>query len=104
VVTNNHVISEADEITVILNDGSRLKAEIIGRDQKTDLALLRVKPDKPLKAATFGDSDKLRLGEWGIAIGNPVSLGGTGQAGLDPAPNRDINYGPHDHYLPTHAA
>src|SRR5262249_37839743 len=74
VVTNNHVISEADEITVIFNDGSRLKAELIGKDQKTDLALLRVKPEKPLKAVSFGDSDKLRLGEWVVAIGNPFSL------------------------------
>ena len=67
VVTNNHVISEADEISVILNDGTRLKATLIGRDQKTDLALLQVKPDKPLKAVKFGDSDKLRLGEWVVA-------------------------------------
>jgi serine protease Do len=91
VVTNNHVISEADEITVILNDGSRLKAEIIGKDQKTDIALLRVKPDKPLKSVKFGDSDKLRLGEWVIAIGNPFSLGGTVTAGIVSARNRDIN-------------
>jgi len=104
VVTNNHVISEADEITVILNDGGRLKAEIIGRDQKTDLALLRVKPDKPLKAVTFGDSDKLRLGEWVIAIGNPFSLGGTVTAGIVSARNRDINSGPYDNYIQTDAA
>jgi serine protease Do len=104
VVTNNHVISEADEITVILNDGARLKAEIIGRDQKTDLALLRVKPDKPLKAVTFGDSDKLRLGEWVIAIGNPFSLGGTVTAGIVSARNRDINSGPYDNYIQTDAA
>src|SRR5204863_282824 len=84
VVTNNHVISEADEVTVILNDGSRLKAEIIGRDQKTDLALLRVKPEKPLKAVKFGDSENLRLGEWVIAIGNPFSLGGSVTAGIVP--------------------
>src|SRR5690348_5993200 len=77
VVTNNHVISEADEISVILNDGTRLKATLLGKDQKTDLALLQVKPDKPLKAVKFGDSDKLRLGEWVVAIGNPFSLGGT---------------------------
>ena len=73
VVTNNHVISEADEVTVVFTDGSRLKAEVLGRDQKTDLALLRVKPTKPLKAVKFGDSDKVRLGEWVIAIGNPFS-------------------------------
>src|SRR5262249_26228387 len=82
VVTNNHVISDADEVKVILNDGTQLKAEVVGRDQKTDLALLRVNPTKPLKAVKFGDSDKLRLGEWVIAIGNPFSLGGTVTAGI----------------------
>ena len=104
VVTNNHVIADADEINVILNDGSSLKAEIIGRDTKTDLALLRVKPDKPLKAVKFGDSDKLRLGEWVIAIGNPFSLGGTVTAGIVSARNRDINSGPYDNYIQTDAA
>jgi serine protease Do len=104
VVTNNHVISEADEITVILNDGERLKAELIGKDQKTDLALLRVKTDKPLKAVKFGDSEKLRLGEWVIAIGNPFSLGGTVTAGIVSARNRDINSGPYDNYIQTDAA
>ena len=104
VVTNNHVISEADEVTVILNDGSRLKAEVIGRDQKTDLALLRVKPEKPLKAVKFGDSENLRLGEWVIAIGNPFSLGGSVTAGIVSARNRDINSGPYDNYIQTDAA
>jgi serine protease Do len=104
VVTNNHVIAEADEVTVILNDGSRLKAEIIGKDQKTDIALLRVKPDKPLKAVKFGDSEKLRLGEWVVAIGNPFSLGGTVTAGIVSARNRDINSGPYDNYIQTDAA
>jgi serine protease Do len=104
VVTNNHVIAEADEVTVILNDGSRLKAEIIGKDTKTDLALLRVKPEKPLKAVTFGDSEKLRLGEWVVAIGNPFSLGGTVTAGIVSARNRDINSGPYDNYIQTDAA
>ena len=104
VVTNNHVISEADEITVILNDGTRLKADLIGKDQKTDLALLRVKPDKPLKAVKFGDSDRLRLGEWVIAIGNPFSLGGTVTAGIVSARNRDINSGPYDNYIQTDAS
>src|ERR1700716_741887 len=103
VVTNNHVIAEADEVTVILNDGSRLKAEIIGKDQKTDIALLRVKPDKPLKAVKFGDSEKLRLGEWVIAIGNPFSLGGTVTAGIVSARNPDINSGPYDNYIQTDA-
>src|SRR5450631_1924219 len=104
VVTNNHVISDADEISVILNDGSILKAEIVGRDTKTDLALLRVKPVKPLKAVKFGDSDKLRLGEWVIAIGNPFSLGGTVTAGIVSARNRDIQSGPYDNYIQTDAA
>jgi serine protease Do len=104
VVTNNHVIADADEINVILNDGTTLKAEIVGRDTKTDLALVRVKPDKPLKAVKFGDSDKLRLGEWVIAIGNPFSLGGTVTAGIVSARNRDINSGPYDNYIQTDAA
>src|SRR5437660_9224260 len=104
VVTNNHVISEADEIHVVLNDRTKLKAEVIGRDQKTDIALLRVKPEKPLTAVKFGDSDKLRLGEWVIAIGNPFSLGGTVTAGIVSARNRDINSGPYDNYIQTDAA
>jgi serine protease Do len=104
VVTNNHVISEADEIHVILNDGTRLKAEIVGRDQKVDLAVLKVKPDKPLKAVSFGDSDKLRLGEWVIAIGNPFSLGGSVTAGIVSARNRDIQSGPYDNYIQTDAS
>src|SRR5215475_72220 len=101
VVTNNHVIADADEVTVILNDGSRLKAEILGRDTKVDLALLRVKPDHPLTAVSFGDSEKLRLGEWVVAIGNPFSLGGTVTAGIVSARNRDINSGPYDNYIQT---
>jgi serine protease Do len=104
VVTNNHVISEADEVHVVLNDGTRLKAEVIGRDQKTDVALLKVTPTKPLKAVKFGDSDKLRLGEWVIAIGNPFSLGGSVTAGIVSARNRDINSGPYDNYIQTDAA
>jgi serine protease Do len=104
VVTNNHVIADADEVTVILNDGSRLKAEILGRDTKIDLALLRVKPEKPLTAVKFGDSDRLRLGEWVVAIGNPFSLGGTVTAGIVSARNRDIQSGPYDNYIQTDAA
>jgi len=104
VITNNHVIAEADEITVIFTDGSRLKAEVVGRDQKTDLAVLKVKPTKPLKAVAFGDSDKIRLGEWVIAIGNPFSLGGSVTAGIVSARNRDINSGPYDNYIQTDAA
>ena len=104
VITNNHVISDADEINVILNNGDKLKAEIIGRDQKTDLAVLRVKPDRPLKAVKFGDSDNLRIGEWVIAIGNPFGLGGSVTAGIVSARNRDINSGPYDSYIQTDAS
>jgi serine protease Do len=87
-----------------LNDGTTLKAELVGRDTKSDLALLKVKPDKPLKAVKFGDSDKLRLGEWVIAIGNPFSLGGTVTAGIISARHRDIQSGPYDNYIQTDAA
>jgi serine protease Do len=105
VVTNNHVISEADEINVVFNDGSKIKAEIIGRDQKTDVALLKITPpEKPLKAVKFGNSDKLRLGGWVIAIGNPFGLGGTVTAGIVSARNRDIQSGPYDNYIQTDAA
>src|SRR5216684_4146613 len=91
VVTNNHVIADADEINVILNDGTKIKADLVGVDKKTDLAVLKFKPPKPLVAVKFGDSDKLRLGEWVIAIGNPFSLGGTVTAGIVSARNRDIS-------------
>jgi serine protease Do len=104
VVTNNHVIGDADEISVKLNDGTELPAEVIGKDSKIDLALLRVHFDKPLKAVKFGDSDKLRLGEWVVAIGNPFSLGGTVTAGIVSARNRDIKSGPYDNYIQTDAA
>ena len=99
-MTNNHVIADADEINVILNDGTKLPATLIGKDSKADLALLRVKTDHPLKAVKFGDSDKLRLGEWVIAIGNPFSLGGTRSPPESSfgARNRDINSGPYDNY------
>jgi serine protease Do len=104
VVTNNHVIADADEINVIMNDGTKIKAELVGVDKKTDLAVLKFKPVKPLVAVKFGDSDKLRLGEWVIAIGNPFSLGGTVTAGIVSARNRDIASGPYDNYIQTDAA
>src|SRR6202011_3102898 len=104
-VTNNHVIADADEINIIMNDGTKIKAELVGVDKKTDLAVLKFKPPaKPLVAVKFGDSDKLRLGEWVIAIGNPFSLGGTVTAGIVSARNRDINSGPYDSYIQTDAA
>jgi serine protease Do len=104
VVTNNHVIGDANEITVILTDGTKLKADIIGKDAKVDLALLKVKPEKPLTAVKFGDSDKMRIGEWVIAIGNPFGLGGSVSAGIVSARNRNIDQGPYDNYIQTDAA
>ncbi|TWB92010.1 serine protease Do [Bradyrhizobium macuxiense] len=104
VVTNNHVIADADEINVILNDGTKIKAEVVGVDKKTDLAVLKFKPPKPLTAVKFGDSDKIRLGDWVVAIGNPFSLGGTVTAGIVSAKNRDISQGPYDSYIQTDAA
>ena len=104
VVTNNHVIADADEINVIMNDGTKIKAEIIGIDKKTDLAVLKFKPPRTLTAVKFGDSDKLRLGDWVVAIGNPFSLGGTVTAGIVSAKNRDISSGPYDSYIQTDAA
>ncbi len=103
IVTNNHVIDGADEINVILNDGTKLKADLVGKDAKSDLALLRVHYDRPLKFVKFGDSDRVRLGEWVIAIGNPFSLGGTVTAGIVSARHRDINSGPYDNYIQTDA-
>ena len=104
VVTNNHVIADADEITIIQNDGTKTKATLVGVDKKTDLAVLKFTPAKPVTAVKFGDSGRLRLGEWVIAIGNPFSLGGTVTAGIVSAINRDINSGPYDSYIQTDAA
>src|SRR5262245_12589955 len=105
IVTNNHVIEGADEITVNFTDGSKLKvAQIVGRDIKTDLALLRVEPKKPLAAVNFGDSQKMRVGDWVMAIGNPFGLGGTVTVGVISATRRDINSGLYDEFLQTDAA
>jgi serine protease Do len=104
IVTNNHVIQDADEINVILQDNSTLKAELVGYDKKTDLAVIKVKPEKPLPASVWGDSDKMRVGNWVLAIGNPYGLGGTVTAGIISARARDIQSGPYDDFLQTDAA
>jgi serine protease Do len=106
VVTNNHVIDGADEITVTLQDGTALKATLIGRDTRTDVAVLKVTPekDKPLTAVPFGDSDASRVGDWVLAIGNPFGLGGTVTAGIVSARGRDIGSGPYDNFIQTDAA
>ena len=104
IVTNNHVIVDADEIVANFANGSKLTAEVVGVDDKTDLALLRVTPTSPLKAARFGRSDGLRVGEWVLAIGNPFGFGGTVTLGIVSALDRDINSGPYDHYIQTDAS
>lgn len=104
VVTNNHVIAEAEEINVILHDDTVLSAEVVGRDEKTDLALLKVDAGKPLPYVQWGDSSAMRIGDWVLAIGNPFGLGGTVTAGIISARARDINAGPYDDFLQTDAA
>ena len=103
IVTNNHVIEDADDITVTLNDGTSLPAKLVGRDEKTDLALVKVTPAKPLPVAHFGDSDRAHVGDWVIAIGNPFGLGSTVTAGIVSARNRDIEAGPYDDFIQTDA-
>lgn len=104
-VTNNHVIADADEIEVNFVDGSKLRAELVGKDIKTDLAVLKVDPSKhKLKAVQFGNSEKARIGDWVLAIGNPFGLGGTVTAGIISARKRDIQSGPYDDFIQTDAA
>ena len=104
VITNNHVIEGANEITVILTDGRKLKAEVVGKDAKVDVAVLQVKPDAPLKAVPFGDSDKMRVGDAVMAVGNPFGLGGTVTSGIVSARHRNIDSGPYDNYIQTDAS
>jgi serine protease Do len=104
VVTNNHVIANAEQITVTLSDDTTLQAEVIGRDAVTDLALLKVEPKAPLPAATWGDSAKTKVGDWVLAIGNPFGLGGTVTSGIISATARDIHSGPYDDFLQTDAS
>lgn len=104
VVTNNHVIEGADNVKVTLYDDTVLDAEIIGRDEKTDLAVLKVDTDHPLTAVSWGSSDQSRVGDWVLAIGNPFGLGGTVTAGIISARQRDINAGPYDDFIQTDAS
>jgi serine protease Do len=105
IVTNNHVIADADSIEVNFTDGSKLKAELVGTDTKTDIAVLKVDPKgKQLTQVKFGDSDKTRIGDWVMAIGNPYGFGGTVTVGIVSARNRDISSGPYDDYIQTDAA
>lgn len=105
VVTNNHVVKDADEIKVILNDDTTLDAKLVGTDDKTDLAVLKIDAAKhKLSAVSFGDSDVMRVGDWVLAIGNPFGLGGTVTAGIISARQRDIHSGPYDDFIQTDAS
>lgn len=105
IVTNNHVIEDAEEIIANFSDGTKLTVvKVLGRDPKTDLAILKVEPKKPLKAVKFGDSAKMRVGDWVMAIGNPFGLGGTVTVGIISAKKRDIQSGPYDNFIQTDAA
>lgn len=104
IITNNHVIEEADKITVNFSDGSKYDAEILGRDPKTDLAVLKIDAPRAVPYVRLGDSEKARVGDWVIAIGNPFGLGGSLSAGIISAINRDINAGPYDSFIQTDAA
>ncbi len=104
IVTNNHVIDGADEITVTLQDNTSLKATLIGKDDRVDLAVLQVHADHKLPAVHFGDSNNSRVGDWVLAIGNPFGLGGTVTAGIVSARGRDIQQGPYDDFIQTDAS
>jgi serine protease Do len=104
IVTNNHVIADAEQITVTLSDNTMLHARVVGRDPISDLALLKIDAKKPLPAAVWGDSTKTRVGDWVLAIGNPFGLGGTVTSGIISATARDIHAGPYEDFLQTDAS
>ncbi|MGH6991063.1 MAG: DegQ family serine endoprotease, partial [Stellaceae bacterium] len=104
VVTNNHVVVDASKVTVIFQDGSRHVAKVIGRDPKTDLALLKIKTKKPLPYVKWGDSNAAQVGDWVLAVGNPFGLGGTVSSGIISARGRDIHSGPYDDFLQLDAS
>jgi len=104
VVTNNHVIQGADDIIVRVNGTKEYKAKILGADPYADLAVLKIDSDEKFKPISFGDSDKARVGDWVIAIGNPFGLGGTVTSGIISARNRDINLTRYDDFIQTDAS
>jgi len=104
IVTNNHVIQDADDIEINFSDGTKLKAKLVGTDTKTDLAVLKVEPKKPLKAVSFGDSRNIRIGDWVMVVGNPFGLGVSVSVGVVSARGRNINAGPYDSFIQTDAA
>jgi len=104
IVTNNHVIDGADEINVILQDNTSIRAELLGTDPRTDLAALRIRTDRQLTAVPWGNSDESQVGDWVVAIGNPFGLGGSVTAGIVSARGRDIRQGAYDDFIQTDAA
>lgn len=103
-VTNNHVVEDGSAYTVVLDDGTELDAKLIGKDKRTDLAVLKVDDKRKFTYVTFGDDNKVRVGEWVVAVGNPFGLGGTVTAGIVSARGRDIGAGPYDDFLQIDAA
>jgi serine protease Do len=104
ILTNNHVVEKTEEIKVRLSDEKQYKAEIVGRDPKTDLALIKIKTNKALIPLSLGDSDKVDVGDWVVAIGNPFGLGNTVTAGIVSAKYRQIGGGPYDNFIQTDAS
>src|SRR5437762_892098 len=99
IVTNNHVVGEAAKVEVTLQDNSKYTARIVGRDQRTDIAVLKIKADKPLPYVSFGDSNAAQIGDWVVAVGNPFGLGGSVTTGIISARGRDIHAGQFDDFL-----
>jgi serine protease Do len=105
VVTNNHVVSDGSAYTVVLNDGTELEAKLVGKDSRTDLAVLKVDAtSRKFTYVNFADDSKVRVGDWVVAVGNPFGLGGTVTAGIVSARGRDIGSGPYDDYIQVDAA
>jgi len=104
VVTNNHVVANAGSVSVVFQDGSKHPAKVIGRDPKTDLALLKIDAPQPLPYVEWGDSGAMQVGDWVLAVGNPFGLGGTVSSGMISARGRDIHAGPYDDFLQIDAA
>ena len=105
IVTNNHVVDEGAAFTIVMNDGKELDAQLVGKDSRTDLALLKIEnPKQKFTYVKFADDEKSRVGDWVVAVGNPFGLGGTVTAGIISARGRDIGSGPYDDYLQIDAA
>ncbi len=104
IITNNHVVAEADEVVVTLEEGDEYPAKVLGTDEKTDLALIKIEPKNGLPTCRLGDSDKARVGDWVLAIGNPFGLGHTVTAGIISAKGRELGAGAYDDFIQTDAA